>query len=245
MRLWASARQGDALNQAFASLALYNTSSNDHVSFIRDSIDTVPPSQEPRTAKELSTIMMAMRKIREAIVASSRLDTFALRTYLFVIRATILTKQMESYHPALLHLLRRIHPSSPMSSSEEHEFVGYYILDLACRQDDLAAAYEARNTYKYRDTRIEMVLHALAHDNWCIFWKIQRLVDGYQKRLMEWGEDRMRRHALKCLGRGYLSAEKAYIEKVAGRDWEELQKKDKVGWELNEDMVTIRRIRRT
>ena len=243
MQYCARAGRGNALDKAFASLSLLDGDAADRPIAVQSPAETVLSEDEPYTTKELSTIMLAMRKVREAIVASSRVDAFALRAYLFIIRATILTKHMESYHPALLHLLRRIHPSSPLSVSEEHEFVGYYILDLACRQSDLAMAYKVRNMYKYKDAKVKIVLEALAHDNWYIFWNIQRSVDGYQKRLMEWVEDDMRRHALKCLGKSYLSAERMYIEQVAGRSWEQLQMKDNVGWELNGDAVTIRRIK--
>lgn len=244
MQFCAAAGRSDALNQAFASLSIQNPDATNPESKPDISPNANLSAKPPQTSKELSIIMLAMRKVREAIVATRRTDTFALRAYLFIIRATILTKHMESYHPALVHLLRNIHPSSALSVSERHEFVGYHILDVACRQEDLAAAYELRNKYRYRDARVEMVLQALVHDNWFMFWRMQKLVDGYQKRLMEWGNDSMRKHALKCLGRSYLSAEKAYIEKVAERDWGQLKSQDSVGWELNGDIVTIRRVKR-
>lgn len=244
MQFCATAGRSVALDQAFATLAIQDGRPNDATPFFHAPHNSMESTHMPQISRELSTIMLAMRKTREAIVATSRTDSFALRAYLFIIRATILTKHMESYHPALLHLLRNIHPSSALSASEQHEFVGYHILDVACRQGDLAAAYELRNKYHYKDTRVETVLHALVHDNWFMFWRVERLVDGYQKRLMEWSNDSMRKHALKCLGKSYLSAEKAYVEKVAERDWEQLKKKDSVGWELNGEIVTIRRVKR-
>lgn len=237
-------RRNDALDQAFASLTIQGGQPNDALSSFQAPHNPTESTQTPHTSKELSTIMLAMRKTREAIVATSRTDAFALRAYLFIIRATILTKHMESYHPALLHLLRNIHPSSALSASEQHEFVGYHILDVACRQGDLAAAYELRIKYHYKDARVETVLQALVHDNWFTFWRVQRLVDGYQKRLMEWSNDSMRKHALKCLGKSYFSAEKSYVEKAAERDWEQLKNRDSVGWELNGEIVTIRRVKR-
>lgn len=242
MRFCATAGRGNALDQAFASLTIQDGRPNDAIPSSQAPHNLMESMQTPQTSKELSTIMLAMRKTREAIVATSRTDAFALRAYLFIIRANILTK--ESFHPALLHLLRNIHPFSSLSASEEHEFVGYYILDVACRQGDLAAAYELRSKYHYKDARVETVLQALVHDNWFMFWRVQRLVDGYQKRLMEWSNDSMRKHALKCLGKSYFGADKAYVEKAADRDWEELKKKDSVGWELDGEIVTIRRVKR-
>lgn len=194
--------------------------------------------------RELSVILLAMRKIREAVVASSRTDLFALRAYIFIIRAAISTNQVESYHPALSHLLYKLHPCSSLSAPEEHEFVGYYILDLSCRQSDLARAFEVRNAYRYRDATVEMVLRALVHGNWLIFWKIEQLADIYQKRLIEYGEDKVRKNALRCLGRSYLSVEKAYVERVAGRDWEKLREQECSGWDLEGETITIRRMKR-
>ena len=243
MQFCATTGRSDALDQAFASLSILNPDATNTRSKPEVSPSNNLPTKLLQTSKELSIIMLAMRKVREAIVATRRTDTFAQRAYLFIIRATILTKHMESYHPALVHLLRNIHPYSALSVSEHHEFVGYHILDVACRQEDLSAAYELRNKYRYRDARVEMVLQALVHDNWFVFWRVQKLVDGYQKRLMEWGNDTMRKHALKCLGRSYFSAEKAFVEKVAERDWGELKSQDNVGWELSGDVVTIRRVK--
>lgn len=244
MHFCAAAGRSDALDQAFASLSIQNPDANCTVFNPETSRIATLAAKPPQTSKELSIIMLAMRKVREAIIATRRTDVFALRAYLFIIRATILTKHMESYHPALIHLLRNIHPCSALSIFEQHEFVGYHILDVACRQQDLAAAYALRNKYRFKDARVESVLQALVHDNWFVFWKLQKLVDGYQKRLMEWGNDSMRKHALKCLGRSYFSAEKVYIEKVAERSWGQLKSQDNVGWELNGDIVTIRRIKK-
>jgi hypothetical protein len=103
--------------------------------------------------KGLSTITMAMRKLREGIVASNRVDSFSIQAYIFCIRLSILVKHMESYHPAILHLLKRMHTVLPLSKADLQEFVGYLVLDLACRQNDLAAAYAMRPTSRCQGRR--------------------------------------------------------------------------------------------
>lgn len=70
-------------------------------------------------------------------------------------------------------------------------------------------------------------------DNWLRFWRLRRAVDGYQRSVMGWAEKGVRVHALKCLGRAYMSADRAFVEKVADRGWEELVM-DGVGWELTD-----------
>ncbi len=189
-------------------------------------------------------ILMAMRKVREAIVASARKDIFARRAYAFIIRTTILTRHMESYHPALLHLLRYIHPVTPLTASEHDEFVGYYVLDLACRQNDLATAYTVRCHYNYKSVRVGAVLKALVHGNWYAFWKVRPLMSSHQQRLLEYGEEGMRRRALDCLGTSYLKIDKDFLERSARRPWEELKEKSNVNWQLEADLVTIRQIKR-
>ena len=232
------AESGKSLNDAFASLSLDGPNLNGY-----PHVKSGTPNASNSGSKELSTILMAMRKIREAVVSSARKDTFALRAYVFIIRATILAKHMESYHPALLHLLHTIHPVTHLTTVEYKEFVGYYILDLACRQNDLAAAYRVKSQYKYKDDRVEAVVKALVHGDWFTFWNIGYLITTYQKRLMEWTEDEVRSHTLGCLGKGYLSVDKNYLEKAIHWRWEELNEKKNIGWQLDGDVVLIRRIK--
>ena len=240
----AAGRHDHALDKAFASLSLDKVDQ-------KISPDGTPPighvssdsASLNMSLMELSTLTISMRKLREAIVASSRTDTFAQRAYVFIIRATILTSTYESYHPALLHLLHRIHPATPLPSPELHEFVSYHILDLSCRLGDLGDAFSVRKRWVFRDKRVETVLKALVHDDWVSFWRIRGVVDGYQRKLMSWAEEGVRKHALKCLGRSYLGVEKAYVESCTGRSWEELKLQDSVGWELEGEKITIRRMK--
>ncbi|GME53325.1 sac3 ganp nin1 mts3 eif-3 p25 protein [Neofusicoccum parvum] len=204
-----------------------------------------PSIQARNTTVELGVILSAMRKLREAIVASHRTDHFAQRAYIFIIHAAILTKSWESYLPALRYLLHDIHAQTPMTSSEFNEFAGYYILDLACRQGELASAFSHRSSlglaYSDPTGRVDRLLRALVMDDWISFWQLHKLVDGYQKRIIEFKEDEIRLHALKCIGRSYFGAEKGYIEKCTGKNWDQLVKSG-VGWELQEgDRVIIRR----
>jgi len=209
---------------------------------------------------ELQLIHMAMRKLREAIVSSHRLDAFAQRAYIFLIRASILTKSWESYQAALLYLLGAIHRHTPLSDSALSEFASYHILDLACRRGDLHGAYAARLRYYGPETTLggssggrqqpqgnrwylDAILTALVRDDWRLFWRTKRKVDGYVRALMEWAEEGIRLHALKCLGRTYFTVSKGFVEASASRDWEDL-KRAGVGWELEDgDEVVIRRVK--
>lgn len=210
----------------------------------RTSAPSIQDQESKTVSHELSTILMAMRKLREAIVASVRRDAFAREVYAFIIRTTILLRHVESYQPALLYLLSRIHPVVPLSSSAFHELLGYYILDSACRQNDLNSAYDVKYRCKYRDVRIEAVLKALAHGNWPMFWFIQNSADVHQKVLMEWAEDRMRKHALNCIGKAYLVIDKTSLEGAIRKPWSEVKVQGALGWQLNGENITIRKIGR-
>lgn len=160
---------------------------------------------------------------------------------MFIVHASILTRHWESYQPALLYLLNEIHPRTPLSPPELQEFAGYHVLDLACRQYELMEAYAMKLALKQKDRRVNAILAALVHDDWVRFWRAKRAVDGYQRAIMEFAVERMRLHALKCLGRGYMNADKTFIERTADAVWPELVKGG-VGWQLQENgNVVIRK----
>jgi hypothetical protein len=243
MKFCAASPTGDDLDAQFASLSLETSSLlnlKQPLKPLPKSTDVIPTRSYDPTKGELSTILYALRKLREAITATGRKDQFAQRAYIFNVHAAILCKDWESYTPALNALLNVIHPVTPLSSTEIHEILSYTILDLACRRGDLSGAHDLRVRHAYTDRRVELILKALVADNWVMFWKMKKAVDGYQRRIVEFAEQGMRVHALKCLGRGYMSAERGYVERVADKKWEGLVG-DGVGWELTEfDKVIIK-----
>ena len=237
----------DALDATFSSLSLDGLPEDRPRRTEETSqkpILTNAPQVSIGQSREACIILMAMRKLREAIVASGRKDAFAIRAYAFIIRATILMRHMESYHPALLHLLRNLHTVTPLTASEHHEFVGLYVLDLSCRQKDLATAYKVGCHYKYKNVKVERVLKALVHGNWHAFWKIKTLMSDHQQRLLEYAEEGMRKRALDCLGKSYLSVDKGFLERSAKQQWEQLKDEFDVDWKLEADVITIRQIKR-
>lgn len=188
---------------------------------------------------ELQLIQSAMRKLKEALIASRRIDDFARNAYVFIIRAMIFVKSWESYGPALVYLLRTIHRRVPLAPHELREFATYYVLDLGCRQYELAEAFRAKYAYRIEDRRIDVALRALVEEDALDFWKVKGQVDAYQRNIMSFADEGMRLYALKCIAKVYFTVEKSFVEKVAGgTKWEELVKGG-VGWELQEDGVTV------
>ncbi|KEY69843.1 hypothetical protein S7711_08983 [Stachybotrys chartarum IBT 7711] len=191
----------------------------------------------PADNQALADVIMAMRKLREGVVASKRADEFAVQVYLFCIRVSIMAKQPEAYHPAMLHLLRRIHPQHPLTTLELQEVVGLLVLDTACRRGQLAEAFEIRRQYQLKDAKINIVLRALVHDNYVAFGRARRDVDGHSARIMEYAEKDMRAQTLKCFGRTYLSVDLGFLEKTAESTWGNLTHEEGVGWELDAGRV--------
>ncbi|KAF2021541.1 hypothetical protein BU24DRAFT_446536 [Aaosphaeria arxii CBS 175.79] len=241
MKFCAASPNGSDLDAHFASLSIQSTSLKSST-ITTEEPQTIPdPPMANTSTGELAKILSALRKLREGITATARCDLFAKRAYIFNVHAAILCRDWESYHPALVTLLNKIHPQTPLTPAELHEYVGYLILDQACRQGDYTGAHETRLKYKYMDWRVQCVLQALVADNWVVFWKMKKAVDGYQRRIMGYAEQTIRVHALKCLGRGYMSADKRFIESCADRQWSDLVD-DGVGWELTEtDRVIIKK----
>lgn len=204
-------------------------------------------------SRDLTMVLAALRKLREAIVATGRADDFATQVYLFCIRLAILAKHPQSYHPAILHLLRSIHRRRPLNAVELHEVAAYRVLDAACRRGDLAEAYHLRCLYKLRNGTVDTALRALAHDDWVA---LRRLIgggssgvnrggcaDGHQIKLLEYAVHDLRVHTLKCFGRAYLRLEDVgFLEASTGIGWAELQKQYNVGWELDGKAVVIRKM---
>jgi hypothetical protein len=238
MTFCSDAGRGDELLKRLARLEI---SSQDGSQLSTTNRTPAADSAFDPSQKDLSTLMMAMRKLREGIVASKRVDEFSIQAYIFCIRLSILVKHMESYHPAILHLLNNMHIILPLSATELQEFVGYLVLDLACRQNELAQAYSVRQRYGLHDPKVDAVLRALAHDNYFLFWRVKRSVDGHKARIMEFAEDEMKKQTLKCLGRSYLNIDLPALEQYTNTSWSVLVKEYSVGWQLEGTKVIIRK----
>lgn len=202
--------------------------------------------------KELSTLLLSLRKLREAILATSSKTTvaFSQQVHIFCIRTGLLAQHPPSYYPPLERLLKDLHtPSDPLSESDLHEFTRYLILDYACRQGNMQAAFSCRTVSKakfhFQSSTVDRVLSSLMHDNWVLFWKAHAEVDGYTRSLMDWASDFVRRKALKAIAKAYLMVDVNYIiqcctGKEGGCTWEQLVDQEGLGWKREGNKIIIR-----
>ncbi|KAJ5793559.1 hypothetical protein N7457_000158 [Penicillium paradoxum] len=217
------------------------------------------PAQKdiPPPSTELSTLLLSLRKLREAVLATAATTPaeFSQRVHVFSIRLSILAHHPPSYFPSLRYLLDRLHSTShPLPDSEAQELVSYLILDYACRQGDMLAAYElrarARKEHSFQSQTVDKVLAALMHDNWVLFWQLHNSVDSHMRAVMNWAADRVRRHALKAVGSSYLSVHISWILGGCTGDeqswtWEKLVEKEKLRWDREGDKIIIKRPRQS
>lgn len=204
---------------------------------------------------ELSLILVAMRKLREAILATD-LDTplqFQQRVHIFCIRAGILSEHPPSYYPPLKRLLYELHTeANPLNPEFLDEMTTYMLLDVACRQCDVEVAYEmrikARAEFGYENPIVDDVLRAILYENWVMFWRARNEAEGYSRVLIDWASEWIRWRVLKVIAKTYITIPLKYLIECCtgdedGMTWEELVEKEGLGWLREGDNIVIRRFR--
>ncbi|KIW68105.1 hypothetical protein PV04_04072 [Phialophora macrospora] len=211
---------------------------------------TAGPTVAP--SAELSTILLALRKLREGLLASSasaQNPVFSQRVHVFNARAAILALHPEGYHPSLLHLLTTLHtPDHPLPRSELFEMITYLVLDTAIRQNDLTSAYALRYKYQvrvgFKSRVVDSFLKSIVMGDWVNFWRVRQKVDGYVRAILHWHLESQRRMALKAIGRAYYSCDVNWIlQSSTGGEmsWDELVRAEDVGWMRDGAKVMIRK----
>ncbi|KIW28990.1 uncharacterized protein PV07_04841 [Cladophialophora immunda] len=206
----------------------------------------------PLPASELSIILLALRKLREGLLASSTSapsPVFSQRVHVFNIRVAVLALHPEGYHPSLLHLLSVLHtPEYPLPRSELVEMTAYLILDTAIRQRDLyqayALRYNSRIRFGFKSRDVDGVLKSLVMGDWVTFWRVRQKVDGYVRAILHWHLETQRKMVLKAIGRAYYACDVNWILQSAtgGQlSWNELVNVEDVGWMREGDKVVIRK----
>lgn len=205
-------------------------------------------TQAPPPPPSKDTLLFSMRKLRESLIATHRADEFALEVYLFIIRFAILQREPESYHPSILSLLwNRELSSGPVREMARKEVAGWLILDLACRQEDMASAWDTYFDYIGVMVRgdggevIGTVLRCLVSDDWYAFWTLKAKLDRYQSALVGFADGRMKKLAVGCLRKAYLKIDMGFVHRATGSLWKVLKQEEVVGWEEEGDVLIVRK----
>lgn len=179
------------------------------------------------------TLLLTLRSLREALLATSRLDDFAKDVYVFTARTAILVQHKESYLPSLLHLLHNIHSNNPLTEKELAEFAGYYVIHLACVLGDFNEAYIIRKQFRLRSdgdanttwADVDAILRALVRNDYWSWAKLRDKVGVKMRRLMEMGEEVMLKRVVGCLGKTYFEVERVWVEEMLGMEVEEVKRR--------------------
>ena len=193
--------------------------------------------------KAMPVVTQAMRKLREAIVATQRRDIFAQGAYMFMLHAAILICHVESYHPTILYLLRCIHPITPLSGSLHSQILSYHIMDLACRQKKYDQAFEMIARTSVLQPSIPLLVQALVRGNWVQFCHVKKGLQVYVRRIID-SSDHVSLHALSCIQKTYLSVDKQFVERTITVAWDRLKSKHDLQWAMEQDVLKIRQPKR-
>jgi hypothetical protein len=124
----------------------------------------------------------------------------------------------------------------------------YLILDLATRQADLQGAYalryRSRAGFGFNNRNVDILLRSILSNDWVSFWRIRRKVDGYMRAILHSHAETLRKTVLKAIGRSYMGCDIKWILQSAAGDelsWEELVKKEDVGWIRDGENAIIRK----
>ncbi|KAF3909529.1 hypothetical protein AA313_de0204482 [Arthrobotrys entomopaga] len=225
-----------ALDEQFTALSIASNNT-----YTPSPTSPSPTSTLPPDLSTLQNILMDMRKLREGLLSSNRLDDFAKSAYLFITRAAILMSHPESYFPSIRHLLYVLHKQNPLSNPEVNELAGYLMLHLACSTNSYHDAYEVKLRFNLRDHRVETAVRALVSGDYWLFWSTKKSVDGYKSKIMDRAVRDVRKHALKCVGSAYHSVDVWFLEGCTGREWEVLKEEFGIAWEEEAGKVVIKR----
>ena len=208
----------------------------------------VSPEASGTHPKVTSTpkILFSLRKLREGIVASHRTDSFALGIFHFVIRFSILQHAPDSYHPSLLSLLGNRSLLKLMSKQARKEMAGYLVLDLACRQEDLPAAYQTALLRgllngNNRNNPVRTTLRCTVRGDFWRFFAMKTHLDQYHRVLVSYADERMRKLAIGCLSRAYLKVDRVFVESATGLGWEILKVRQGLMWEEDGRVLVIKK----
>lgn len=205
-----------------------------------------------KSAEELSTILTALRKLREGILASSNSASsplFSQRVHIFNIRLAILALHPDSYHASLRYLLGTLHTREhPLPLSELQEMTSYLILDTALRLEDVNEAQviraKARSAFNFVNRDVDDVLRAVVSHNWPLFWRVRRRVDGYLRAIMYHHIEALRKRVLKVIAKSYMKCDiKWIVQSTTGgeMDWDQLIVQENIGWLRDRDVAIIRK----
>ncbi|KAK9468233.1 hypothetical protein V1512DRAFT_259034 [Lipomyces arxii] len=194
---------------------------------------------------DLNKVILGLRKLREALLATRDRSEFAKEVLLFTVRVTTLLGHYESYIPAMKRLLEE--DVVELTSAERYEIGGLYVLHLAHFNNDLTAAYDAMLRHDLLDDlALRQVLRAWDDCDY-VLWRRRFITepDPGRHRMMAFGDTAIAVGSLKRIGRAYFFMQKTELETLTGWPWQDCVDQLECGWRLEDSGRVVMRERRS
>lgn len=165
-------------------------------------------------------------------------DEFTISVFLYSIRIATRVGHYQTYVPSISYLLKH---HSKLSASNLNEIINIFALHLAHFSNNNEDAIEIVHRYANDDIKLHRVLKAwrtLDYFTWFNLYHSES--DLLYHRMMQFGENRMINHSLKCIQKSYFQLPKDYVDSVFHIDFETLKTKFACDWALKEQTVVIR-----
>ncbi|KAK9381814.1 uncharacterized protein V2V93DRAFT_367934 [Kockiozyma suomiensis] len=243
----ASAPGVEALRRTLESLSVSNNTSNLNSARVQatdtsfDGLNSRDAKDEAERRMALDQVVLGLRKLREAILASGPPTAFGKSVFLFTVRVTVPIGHYESYVPAMKCLLDVISQTQPLTKAERHEIGALYLLHLTHFSNNMSEAFEAMQKYGLAD---DLTLRQTLQAWWdrdYVLWR-RRFVkekDPARRKLMEYGDRTMALEALKRVGAAYFFMKREELEKITGWPWTRCVDELGCGWRHEQDSSLI------
>lgn len=190
----------------------------------------------------VNQILMALRKLREALL-SSETDAFAKRVFLFSVRIAASMGHYQTYIPSIHYLLHRARPL--LTPTEMSELATLLSLHLAHFNQHNTKALETYHQYKLNDRQLFKALKSWSTGDYFTWVKIYNSeCDACKSAVMAMGLPHMMSHLINVIQSSYFTVTKSYLEQHVLPDgvvYDDLVQKYRCQWQLDNDIVIVRK----
>lgn len=190
----------------------------------------------------VNQILMALRKLREALL-SSEANAFAKRVFLFSVRIAASMGHYQTYIPSIHYLLHRARLL--LTPTEKSELATILSLHLAHFNQHNTKALETYHQYKLNDRQLLKALKSWSTGDYFTWVKIYNSeCDACKNAVMAMGLPHMMTHMIKVMQSSYFTVTKSHLDQHVLPDgvvYENLVQKYRCQWELYNDTVIVRK----
>lgn len=208
--------------------------------------DSDRSQSSPEVKQQVSRCMSSLRKLREGIISSGRLDDFAIEVFETTVRYAILHNHSETYFPAMQYLQKTLYSRRSRGKSCRKELgqakIGELLALHMCSINEYHEALEIGQAAKQLgDWDVTELIRTLMRGNWRKFRELRRHADLLQVHFLDKIAQDFSQSTLARVGAAYLVVDATWLSECCGEQWkEELRER---GWKLDHSRVLIKQPR--